>query len=226
MESIRDVLLSMHDEAYAAFIAKLIPNRPAEQFIGVRTPELRALAKSLAGTPEGEAFLAALPHEYFEEDQLHAFLLCNLRSFDACLAGVTRFLPFVNNWATCDQLSPPVFRREKEQLLPAIRQWLDSDRVYTVRFAIGMLMQHFLDAAFSPAYPQRVAAIHADDYYINMEIAWYFATALAKQPDCILPYFTQRRIPAAAWSKAVQKCIESRRIPQETKDLLRKLRSQ
>ena len=222
--TITERLFALADENNAAFTARLAPDLPAERFLGGRTPDLRALAKEINGTAEAEAFLRTLPHFYFDETQLHAFLLCCIKDFDGCLDGVNRFLPYIDNWATCDQLSPAVFRRHAEQLLPHIDGWLQSAHCYTVRFAIGMLMQHFLDARFSPEYPERLAQIESGEYYINMELAWYFATALAKQPDAILPYFTERRLPEWVHRKAIQKSIESRRIPDETKALLRTLR--
>ena len=222
--TIQERLLTVSDASNAVFIARLCPNLPADRFLGGRTPALRAIAREINGTAEAEAFLRTLPHFYFDENQLHAFLLCLIRDFDRCLAAVSEFLPYVDNWATCDQLSPAVFRREAPRLLPPIYEWLGSSHCYTVRFGIGMLMQHFLDARFDPVYPERLAAIRSEEYYINMELAWYFATALAKQPETILPYFTERRLPQWVHSKAIQKSIESRRIPEETKALLRTLR--
>ena len=225
MPAIQERLHELADMKNAAFVSRLLPDIPPEQILGCRTPPLRALAKSLdLNSAEVRDFLHTLPHSYFDENQLHAFLIARIKPFDDCLAAVEAFLPFVNNWATCDQLSPAVFRKEAERLLPAISRWLQSPQPYTVRFGIGMLMQHFLDARFQPEYAERVAAIRSEHYYINMEIAWYFATALAKQPDAILPYLTGRRLPERVHRKTVQKAIESRRIPEETKDLLRTLR--
>ena len=215
------------DEKNAEFVSRLLPQIPPETILGCRTPALRSLAKTLPPeAPEVRAFLDTLPHTYFDENQLHAFIISRIRNCSACIAAVETFLPYIDNWATCDQLSPTVFRKEAASLLPHIEKWLQSAHPYTVRFAIGMLMQHFLDARFSPQYPAKIAAIETDAYYINMESAWYFATALAKQPDAILPYFTEKRLPDWVWRKAIQKCIESRRIPDETKQLLRKLRNQ
>ncbi len=225
MSTILEQLHAISDPANAAFVSKLLPDTPQEQILGCRTPQLRALAKSLdLKNAEVCDFLHTLPHAYFDENQLHAFLIARIRPFEDCLATVEAFLPFVDNWATCDQLSPAVFRREAERLLPAINRWLRSTHPYTVRFGIGMLMQHFLDARFQPEYAEQVAAIRSDMYYINMEIAWYFATALAKQPEIILPYLTERRLSEWVHRKTIQKAIESRRIPEETKNLLRTLR--
>lgn len=225
MQTIQEQLHALADPKNAAFVSRLLPDIPPEQILGCRTPPLRTLAKSLdLDSAEVRGFLQALPHSYFDENQLHAFLIARIRPFEDCLAAVEAFLPFVNNWATCDQLSPAVFRKEAERLLPAIGRWLKSPQPYTVRFGIGMLMQHFLDARFQPEYAERVAALRSEHYYINMEIAWYFATALAKQPETILPYLTGRRLPERVHRKTVQKAIESRRIPEETKNLLRTLR--
>ena len=218
-------LRAVSEEKNAAFVAKLVPHIPPERILGCRTPQLRTLAKSLdLDAPEVQAFLQTLPHHYFDENQLHAFLISRIRSFPECLAAVNAFLPYIDNWATCDQLSPAVFRREAEKLLPAIMQWIHAPQTYTVRFGIGMLMQHFLDAHFDPDYPAQVAAIRSEEYYINMEIAWYFATAMAKQPEAVLPYLTEGRLPEWVHRKTIQKCIESRRIPPETKEMLRSIR--
>lgn len=222
--SITVQLLALQDPAYRAFQSKLIPTIPPQQVIGVRTPLLRQLARSLAGSPEAEAFCRELPHIYYEENNLHAFLLEREKNFDAALAGVETFLPYVDNWATCDSMSPPVFRREKARLLPAIRRWLDSDLTYTVRYGIGMLMQHFLDKDFRPEYPALVAAVQSEEYYINMMIAWYFATALAKQPEAVWPYLAEGRLSPWVHNKTIQKACESRRITPEQKAALRALR--
>lgn len=216
---------ALSDEKNAAFVAKLAPNLQPERILGCRTPQLRALAKEL-GTDSAEVhdFLQALPHTYFDENQLHAFLISRIRDFEECVGAVETFLPYINNWATCDQLSPTVFKRKAALLLPYIDRWLAASHTYTKRFAIGMLMQHFLDDRFSPDYPEKIAPLCCEEYYINMEIAWYFATALAKQPDVILPYLTEHRLAPWVHRKTIQKCIESRRIPDETKAFLRTLR--
>lgn len=225
MQTIQEQLRTIADPDNAVFVGRLLPDIPPEQILGCRTPPLRALAKSLdLNSAAVSEFLHTLPHFYFDENQLHAFLIARIRPFDDCLAAVEAFLPYVNNWATCDQLSPAVFRKEAERLLPAIGRWLKSPQPYTVRFGIGMLMQHFLDARFLPEYAEQVAAVQSDMYYINMEIAWYFATALAKQPDAVMPYLTERRLPEWVHRKTIQKAIESRRIPDETKAYLRTLR--
>lgn len=222
--SIRRQLEAIADAKNAGFVARLVPQYAPEQVLGCRTPQLRALAKSLdQKSAEVQEFLQALPHTLFDENQLHAFLISRIRSFDACLAAVRAFVPYLDNWATCDQLLPPVFRKQAERLLPDIRQWLRSDAEYTLRYAIGLLMQHFLDGRFDPVYPEWVCAVQSEAYYVRMEQAWYFATALAKQPEAALPYLTAHRLPDWVLRKTVQKAIESRRIPADMKAMLRQI---
>ncbi len=221
--SITEELYKIQDKKYADFQAKLLPTVDRNAIIGTRTPALRALAKRLKGSDEAKEFLASLPHRYFDEDQLHAFLLSEEKSFDVCVEEVERFLPYVDNWATCDQLSPKVFRKHREELLPHIERWLASGRTYTVRFGIGMLMQHFLDDLFDPAYPETVAAVRSDEYYVNMMRSWYFATALAKQYDKTVGYLEERRLDPWTHNKTIRKSIESFRITPERKEYLRTL---
>lgn len=217
-------LFRLQDKDYAEFQAKLIPTVRADAIIGVRTPALRAFARRLFKDEGITAFLRKLPHEYFDENQLHAFVVSLEKDFEKCAAEVEAFLPFVDNWATCDQLSPKAFKKEPERLLPYIRSWLKSDKVYTVRFAIGMLMEHFLDERFEPKYADMVAAVKSDEYYINMMIAWYFATALAKQYDAVLPYIEGKKLDDWTHNKAIQKSVESYRITAEQKAYLKTLR--
>ena len=224
MTDIQKRLFALRDEGYAAFQQKLIPTADADTIIGVRTPALRQLAKALRGTPEAEDFLSALPHRYFDENQLHAFLISLERDFDRALCAVDAFLPHVDNWATCDQLSPRVFRRHRPELLERVRAWLGSDAPYTVRFGLGMLMEHYLDEAFQTEYPELVAGLRAEDYYVKMMIAWYFATALAKQYAAALPFLEQGRLDVWTHNKAIQKAVESRRIPPERKEYLKTLK--
>ena len=222
--AVRQRLFALGEEGNAAFVAKLIPNIPAETVLGVRTPALRRLAKELARSGEAVSFLDTLPHAYFEENNLHAFLLCEQKEFDRCIAGVERFLPYVDNWATCDGLTPPVFRKHREDLLPRVYSWLESELPYTRRFAVKMLMDHFLDEAFSSEYPEMVSVILSEEYYVNMMRAWYFATALAKQWDSALPFLEQGRLDRWTHNKTIQKAVESYRIPEERKQILRSLR--
>ncbi|MCD8069209.1 MAG: DNA alkylation repair protein [Lachnospiraceae bacterium] len=221
---IRTRLFTMRDTEYRDFQSALIPTVDKENIIGVRTPALRRYAKELAGREEIEDFLTDLPHSYFEENNLHFFIVERTPDFEKCLAQVQAFLPYVNNWATCDQACPAVFKRRKRELLPFIKEWVESGKTYTVRFGIGMLMRLFLDEDFSAEYLEMAAAVRSEEYYVNMMVAWYFATALAKQYEAALPYLTERRLPVWTHNKTIQKACESRRIPPERKESLRGLK--
>ena len=221
---IRQQLFGMTDEKYASFQAKLIPGIDPKAVIGVRTPQLRAYAKKLVKENAAGEYLKHLPHEYFDETQLHAFIISEMKDFDECMAEVNRFLPYVDNWATCDQLSPKVFGKHKDRLLPQIRTWMNSGKTYTIRFGIGMLMQHYLDDDFKPEYPRMVAEIRSDEYYVNMMIAWYFATALAKQYQTVLPFIQDRKLDVWTHNKAIQKAVESYRITDSQKEYLKSLK--
>ena len=218
---IRARLFEMQDLKYRDFTAKLTPTVPPERIIGVRTPELRKYAVELSKTEDAAAFMAALPHLYQEENNLHAFLIERIADYDACVAALDAFLPYVDNWATCDSMSPKCLKKQLPRLTGEIRRWMASDRVYTVRFGMGMLMRHFLDDAFDPAYLDWVAALRSEEYYINMMIAWFFATALAKQWDATLPFIVNCRLEPWVHNKAIQKAIESYRIPEDRKIWLR-----
>lgn len=224
VSEIRAELFRNREESYQIFQAKLLPTLNPQTVIGVRTPKLRAFAKTLSAQNDCADFLNDLPHRYFEENQLHAFLLCEMKNFGACMAELNRFLPFVDNWATCDQMSPKVFGRYKDALWVQIQIWLASEQPYTVRFAIGMLLRHFLDEDFDLEYPKRVAGIRSKEYYVNTMIAWYFATALAKQYDATLPFLENRSLQSWTHNKAIQKALESYRISDETKQYLRTLK--
>ena len=223
-DQIQKELFKLQDEKYREFQAKLLPTVDPGSVIGVRTPALRNYAKELWKQGDVQPFLEELPHRYFDENQLHAFLLSSIKDFDRCIAEVDRFLPYVDNWATCDQMSPKVFKKHREALLESVQEWITSDQTYTVRFGIGMLMEHFLDEAYDPAYPEMVAAIRSEEYYVNMMIAWYFATALAKQYETILPYIEEQRLEPWTHNKAIQKAVESYRITAELKTYLKTLK--
>ncbi len=217
-------LFRLQDQDYAMLQRKIIPNVPSDRLIGVRTPALRAFAKTLYTDPDRDAFLSLVPHQYFEENQLHAFVISLEKDFDKCIGEVEAFLPFVDNWATCDQLLPTAFKKAPERLLPSVYAWLQSDRTYTIRFAIGMLMQHFLDERFETKYADMVAEIRSEEYYVNMMTAWYFATALAKQYELVLPYLEERRLSPWVHNKTIRKSVESYRITDEQKAYLRTLK--
>lgn len=222
---VQERIFALQDIEYRDFQSKLIPNLPPERIIGVRTPALRALAKELCRCADVDDFLSALPHRYFEENQLHAFLISLGRDYGETIRRLDAFLPYVDNWATCDQMSPKVFRRHRAELPAEIDRWLVSEHPYTVRFGIGMLMQHYLDEDFREEYLARVAALRSGEYYVNMMIAWYFATALAKRYDETLPYIERRRLDPWTHNKAIQKAVESDRVPNAAKAYLRTLKS-
>ena len=217
-------LMTIKDDDYAAFHRKLIPTVEPETVLGVRSPALKQYAKTLSGTEEGKAFLAELPHHYYDENMLHGLMLSRIKDFDECLAAVNRFLPYVDNWAVCDSMSPAVFKRQAQKLLPAIEGWLADEQPYTVRFAVKCLMNYFLDESFKPEYLQKVTTVKSEEYYVNMMIAWYFATALAKQYDAVIPYFTDKKLPPWTHNKAIQKARESRRVSDANKAYLKTLK--
>lgn len=223
-EEIREQLYNMQDEKYRDFQAKLIPTRTLDQIIGVRTPVLRKYAGQLIKRDDISDFLNDLPHRYFDEDQLHAFIVSGIKDYDQCISEVNRFLPYVDNWATCDQMSPKVFAKNKSSLIGQIKEWINDDKTYTIRFGAGMLMQHYLDDDFKPEYLDLVAGIRSDEYYVNMMIAWFFATALAKQYDATVPFIEERRLPDWTHRKAIQKSVESYRITDEQKKYLKSFR--
>ncbi len=224
IDEIRKELFARQDIKYRDFQGGLIPGKTADVMIGVRTPELRKYAKELAKNPDIDAFLNVLPHTYFDEDQLHAFIISEFKDFERAMEEVEKFLPYVDNWATCDQMSPKVFKKNKPQVLLHLRNWIQSQHTYTVRFGIGMLMQHFLDEDFDREYPELVSGVKSDDYYVNMMIAWYFATALAKQYYEVLPYIQDKRLDAWTHNKTIQKAVESYRISDEQKKYLKSLK--
>ncbi|MCR4605497.1 MAG: DNA alkylation repair protein [Eubacterium sp.] len=223
-EKIRKKLFQMQDKKYREFQGGLIPTEDGSLMIGVRTPDLRSYAKELAKRDDISEFLDDLPHEYFDENQLHAFIISEFRDYEKCLDEVCRFLPYVNNWATCDQMGPKVFKKHKKELLPQIKKWIKSKETYTIRFAIKMLMTHFLDDDFDIAYPEIIAGIRSDEYYVNMMIAWYFATALAKQWDRVIPFIEEHKLSTWTHNKAIQKSVESNRISGEQKEYLKSLK--
>ena len=212
------------DEKYRDFQSKLVPNIPKETVLGVRTPDLRKIAKEIKGTEEAEAFLAQLPHEYYEENLVHFFLIAEIRDFDECVKAVETFLPYVDCWPVCDQSSPKTFARNHERLLPLIKKWIGSEHVYTARFGIRMLMNEFLGDDFRPEYLEWVASVKGEDYYIKMMVAWYFATALAKRYDESVVFIEERRLDSWTHKKAIQKAIESYRVTDEHKEYLKTLR--
>ena len=217
-------LIACSDEQYKEFQSKLVPNIPKETVLGVRTPDMRRIAREIRGTEEADAFLLELPHRYYEENQVHFFLIAMIKDFDQCVQAVETFLPYVDCWPVCDQSTPKVFAKNHEKLLPLIRKWMDSDHVYTARFGIRMLMNEFLGEDFQPEYLAWVAGVQGEDYYIKMMVAWYFATALAKQYDESVVYIEKRRLEPWTHKKAIQKAVESYRVTEAHKEYLKMLR--
>ena len=217
-------LIACSDEQYKEFQSKLVPNIPKETVLGVRTPDMRRIAKEIRGTEEAEGFLAELPHKFYEENLVHFFLIAMIKDFDQCVQAVETFLPYVDCWPVCDQSTPKVFAKNHEKLLPLIRKWMDSDHVYTARFGIRMLMNEFLGEDFQPEYLAWVAGVQGEDYYIKMMVAWYFATALAKQYDESVVYIEEHRLETWTHKKAIQKAVESYRVTEAHKEYLKMLR--
>ena len=221
---LKENLFAMQDLAYREFICPLVPTVPPERIIGIRTPLLRKLAKEVKKSPEIKQFLQRLPHRYYEEDFLQAFLIEQIRDYSDCIEALNAFLPYVDNWAVCDSMSPKVLGKHRQELLQEIVLWLKSTHTYTIRFGIKMLMTWYLDDAFAPEYPQLVSMVISEEYYVNMMIAWYFATALAKQYEAVLPFLQENRLSKWVHNKTIQKAVESYRITSEQKTYLRTLR--
>ena len=219
-----DKLVAVRDEEYRAFQVKLVPNIPAETILGVRTPDLRQIAKELFESADREAFLKSLPHNYYEENLVHFFVLAMIKDFDSCVQGVEAFLPYVDCWPVSDQATPKVFRKNHEKLLPYIRKWIASDHVYTARFGLRMLMNEFLDDDFKAEYLELAANKKGEDYYLKMMVAWFFATALAKRYEETVPYFEKHRLDEWVHKKAIQKAVESYRVTDAHKAYLKSLR--
>lgn len=221
---IRKRLFSMQDEKYREFHLGLIPGVPPESVIGIRTPLLRGYGRELIKENKAEEFIGSLPHEFYDENVLHAILISAERNFDRAVGLLDDFLPYVDNWAVCDIIKPAAFKNHPAELPDKIRKWINAEHTYTVRFGIGMLMSYYLDSEFDPKFPELVAGIKSDEYYINMMIAWYFATALAKQYDAVIPYIREHRLSPWVHNKSIQKSIESRRITDKQKSYLRSLK--
>lgn len=217
-------LFELQDLKYRDFHSKLMPETDKETVIGIRTPVLRKFAKEFAGTSEAEVFLRQLPHRYYEENNLHMMLITGIKDYEKCMEEIQRFLPCIDNWATCDYPAPKCFARHKDQVLEEAKRWISSGETYVIRYGIGMLMRLFLDEDFSSEYLEMVAAVQSQEYYVNMMIAWYFATALAKQWDATVPYIEQHKLSDWVHRKTVQKAVESYRITPEQKEYLKGFR--
>lgn len=224
MNTIREELFKLQDKKYKDFQAKLIPNIDINSLIGVRTPELKNLAKRMVKENNYSSFLNDLPHKYFDENQLHAFIISEIKNYDECINYINKFLPFVDNWATCDQMSPKVFKKHKDDLIKYIKKWIKSKKTYTIRFGIGMLMQYYLDNEFKIEYLDLVCNIKSEEYYVNMMKAWFFATSLAKKYDETIKIIENNILDKWTHNKTIQKSIESYRITADEKEYLKGLK--
>ena len=224
MTELQQQLFALQDETYREFHSKLMPDINKEAVIGIRIPVLRRFAGEFAKKPEAREFLQQLPHQYYEENNLHMMLITAEKDYEKCLAEVERFVPYIDNWATCDLPAPKCFEKHKKELIAVIRKWLLSEKTYVVRYGIGLLLRLYLDADFDPAYLELVTAVQSEEYYVNMMIAWYLATALAKQWEETIPYLEERRLSEWVHRKTIQKAVESYRITKEKKEYLRSLR--
>ena len=224
LTELQEKLFELQDIKYRDFHSKLMPGIKKETIIGIRVPVLRKFAKEFAKTPKAELFLQQLPHRFYEENNLHMMLITGIKDYSKCMKEIQRFLPYIDNWATCDFPEPKCFGKNKEAVLEKIRGWLESSETYTIRYGIGMLMRLFLDEDFSPEYLKIVADVQSQEYYVNMMIAWYFATALAKQWEETVPYMEEHRLPEWVHKKTIQKAVESYRITLEQKEYLKRFR--
>lgn len=221
---VQQELFNLEDITYKDFQSKLIPTVNPKTIIGVRSPALRKYAKEFAKTSEYLDYLHCVPHKYYEENNLHVFVIEGIKDFDLCVNEMESFLPYIDNWATCDSPSPKAFKKNPDKILPYLKKWIKSDKTFTIRFGVNMLMRLFLDERFLPEYPLLVSKIKSDEYYVNMMVAWYFATALAKQYDAIIPYIENKKLAPWTHNKTIQKAIESFRITDEQKAYLRTLK--
>ncbi len=219
-----EMLLAVKDDKYKEFQAKLVPNIPSDSIIGVRSPAMRQVAKEVFKSPEKEAFLNELPHKYYEENLVHFFVIEQIKDFDECVREVEKLLPYVDCWPVSDQATPKSFKKNHEKLLPYIKKWIASDHVYTARFGMRMLMNEYLGADFKEEYLELVASKKGEDYYLKMMVAWYFATALAKQYDAAVKYIEERKLDEWVHRKAIQKAVESFRVTDEHKEYLKSFR--
>ena len=225
MTELQQRLFELQDLKYRDFHSRLMPGVDKDKIIGIRTPVLKKFAKEYMKEPGWAQFLKELPHKYYEEDNLHMILIGSIRDYDTCMAELKNMLPYIDNWATCDFPTPRIFEDHKEDVLKEIDSFIASNHTYTVRYGIGLLMRLFLDDDFRPEYPEKVAAVHSDEYYINMMIAWYFATALAKQWEAVVPYIEEEhRLDDWVHRKTIQKAVESYRITDEQKAYLKTFR--
>ena len=224
-KEIEERLFSLADEKYRDFHSSLMPTIPKENIIGVRVPYVKNIAKEFGSRDDIGEFLSDLPHKYYEENNLHIFIISAIKDYETCLAEVEKFLPYIDNWATCDGSNPKALLKQPQRFYEKLKLWLKSDKTYTVRYAVDILMNRvYLEDNFSPEHLELVSSLTSEDYYVKMVVAWYFATALAKQYESTLPYIEKQKLPVWTHNKAIQKATESRRITDEQKEYLRKLK--
>lgn len=224
IKNVQQQLFALQDLKYRDFQAKLMPTIEKEKVIGVRTPILRTFAKAYGKTDEAREFLRVLPHQYYEENNLHGLLIEQIKNYDQCLAELDKFLPYIDNWATCDMLAVKIVKKHLDTFIEEVFRYIDSAHPYTIRFGINMLMRYYLEDKFQIEFPEKVAGVHSEEYYVNMMRAWYFATALAKQYDAILPFIEEKRLDDWTHNKTIQKAIESYRMTPEQKRYLKTLK--
>lgn len=224
MNKIQNKLFEMQDLEYKAFHSKLMPTIDEDKIIGVRIPVLRKFSNEFAKSDDAKKFIRDLPHTYYEENNLHAFLIEKTKYFQEAVKLTEDFLPYIDNWATCDSFSPKVFKNHKDEILVFAKKWMKSEHTYTVRYGIGVMMRYFLEEDFKEEYLELVASVKSGEYYVNMMIAWYFATALAKQYESAVMYIREKRLDTWVHNKAIQKAVESYRVPNETKEYLKTLK--
>lgn len=217
-------LNELKDDEYRQFHSKIVPNISAESILGVRIPLLRNLAKELYNDPYKEVFMQNVPHMYYEENQLHIMMICMEKNFNCCIKLLNDFLPYADNWAVTDQPSPKCFKKRHEELIPIIEKWLESDHVYTSRYAMNIYMREFLDEDFRIEYAEKISQKRGEDYYLNMMRAWYFATALAKKYEETVPFLENKVLDVWTHNKTIQKAVESYRVSAEHKDYLKTLK--
>ena len=223
MNNITDKLFKLQDKKYQEMQFKIIPNIDNSTIIGVRTPEIKKLAKEIY-KEDYKSFLEELPHKYFDENQLHAFIISEIKDYDECISYINKFLPYINNWATCDTLIPKTFKKNTDKLITEVKKWIKSKEDYTIRYGIGTLMRFYLDDNFKEEYLNLVSKIKSNEYYVNMMIAWFFATSLAKQYDSTIKIIESNKLDTWVHNKTIQKAIESYRINNEQKNYLKKLK--
>ncbi len=219
-----DKLLKIKDNKYKEFQLKLVPNINKDSILGIRTPEMRKIAKEVYKSEDKNKFLDSLPHKYYEENLIHFFVISLIKDFDECIKRVEEFLPYVDCWPVSDQATPKSFKKNHKKLLPYIKKWIKSKHVYTARFGIRMLMNEYLGDDFKEEYLKLIASIKTNDYYLKMMIAWYFATALAKRYNETIPYLENNSLDEWVHKKTIQKAIESYRVSEEHKKYLSTLK--